>query len=38
MMPLDKTMFGGTFTQEELKTFAEAGVRAFLAAYSPTRS
>ena len=38
MMPLDKTMFGGTFTPEELTTFAEAGVRAFLAAYGPTGS
>jgi TetR/AcrR family transcriptional repressor of mexJK operon len=33
MMPLDKTMFGGTFTAAELKRFAEAGVRAFLSAY-----
>ncbi len=38
MMPLDKTMFGGTFTPEELEKFAEAGVRAFLAAYGPIRS
>ena len=33
MMPLDKTMFGGTFTPAELTRFADAGVRAFLAAY-----
>jgi TetR/AcrR family transcriptional repressor of mexJK operon len=38
MMPLDKTMFGGTFTPEELQGFADAGVRAFLAAYGPTHS
>ncbi len=38
MMPLDKTMCGGIFTQEELRRFADAGVKAFLAAYSPTRS
>ena len=33
MIPLDKTMFGGSFTEAELTRFAEAGVRAFLAAY-----
>jgi TetR/AcrR family transcriptional repressor of mexJK operon len=38
MMPLDKTMFGGTFSPEELERFAEAGVRAFLAAYGPAGS
>lgn len=37
MMPLDKTMFGGGFTAEELTRFADAGVRAFLAVYGTTR-
>ena len=36
MMPLDATMFGGTFTMEELERFAAAGVAAFLAAHGPT--
>ena len=38
MMPLDGIMFGGTFTAEDLTRYAEAGVRAFLAAYGALRS
>jgi TetR/AcrR family transcriptional regulator, mexJK operon transcriptional repressor len=38
MMPLDKTMFGGTFSKGELTRFADAGVRVFLAAYGPAGS
>jgi TetR/AcrR family transcriptional regulator, mexJK operon transcriptional repressor len=37
MMPLDKTMFGGSFTAEELTRLADAGARAFLAIYGTTR-
>jgi TetR/AcrR family transcriptional regulator, mexJK operon transcriptional repressor len=38
MMPLDQTMFGGSFTAEQLARFAEEGVRAFLAVYGRARS
>lgn len=33
MMPLDKAMFGESFTPEELNQLADAGVRTFFSAY-----
>lgn len=33
MMPLDKAMFGESFTPEELNQLADAEVRTFLSAY-----
>jgi TetR/AcrR family transcriptional repressor of mexJK operon len=38
MVPLDKTMFGGSFSEQELAGLADAGVRAFLAAYGTAGS
>jgi TetR/AcrR family transcriptional regulator, mexJK operon transcriptional repressor len=38
MMPLDKTMIGGSFTDQELARFADAGARTLLAAYGTAGS